>query len=84
MKPLSPLCTVQMSDTKDSPVPVPLLAADLLADVRSVMLAYGNHLQPAMERVVSRVEIQLHITCWLSTVRKKQPPVIIRSTSLKG
>ncbi|XP_060938758.1 WD repeat-containing protein 43 [Limanda limanda] len=49
-KPLSPLCTVQMSDTKDSPVPIPLLAAALGADSRSVLLAYGNHLQPAMER----------------------------------
>ncbi|XP_056249939.1 WD repeat-containing protein 43 [Seriola aureovittata] len=50
-KPLSPLCTVQMSDTKDSPVPIPLLAAALRADTRTVLLAYGNHLQPVMERV---------------------------------
>ncbi|XP_026164445.1 WD repeat-containing protein 43 [Mastacembelus armatus] len=50
-KPLSPLCTVQMSDTKDSPVPIPLLAAALGADPRTVMLAYGNHLQPVIERV---------------------------------
>ncbi|CAB1421378.1 unnamed protein product [Pleuronectes platessa] len=49
-KPLSPLCSVQMSDTKDSPVPIPLLAAALGADSRSVLLAYGNHLQPVMER----------------------------------
>lgn len=52
-KPLSPSCTVQMSDTKDSPVPIPLLAAALRADTRSVLLAYGNHLQPVMEKVVS-------------------------------
>ncbi|KAG7509731.1 WD repeat-containing protein 43 [Solea senegalensis] len=50
-KPLSPLCTVQMSDTKDSPVPIPLLAAALGADIRAVLLAYGNHLQPVIERV---------------------------------
>uniref|UniRef100_A0A4W6F9N9 WD repeat domain 43 n=1 Tax=Lates calcarifer TaxID=8187 RepID=A0A4W6F9N9_LATCA len=50
-KPLSPLCSVQMSDTKDSPVPIPLLAAALGADTRNVLLAYGNHLQPVMERV---------------------------------
>ncbi|XP_071327226.1 WD repeat-containing protein 43 [Trachinotus anak] len=50
-KPLSPLCTVQMSDTKDSPLPIPLLAAALGADTRSVLLAYGNHLQPVMEKV---------------------------------
>lgn len=50
-KPLSPSCTVQMSDTKDSPVPIPLLAAALTADTRAVQLAYGNHLQPVMEKV---------------------------------
>uniref|UniRef100_A0A673CEN6 Uncharacterized protein n=1 Tax=Sphaeramia orbicularis TaxID=375764 RepID=A0A673CEN6_9TELE len=49
-KPLSPSCTVQMSDTKDSPAPIPLLAAALGADTRSALLAYGNHLQPVMER----------------------------------
>ncbi|XP_069017055.1 WD repeat-containing protein 43 [Embiotoca jacksoni] len=49
-KPLSPSCTVQMSDTKESPMPVPLLAAALGADARTVLLAYGNHLQPVMER----------------------------------
>ncbi|TKS86273.1 WD repeat-containing protein 43 U3 small nucleolar RNA-associated protein 5 -like protein [Collichthys lucidus] len=50
-KPMSPSCTVQMSDTKDSPVPIPLLAAALRADTRTVQLAYGNHLQPVMEKV---------------------------------
>ncbi|XP_070836052.1 WD repeat-containing protein 43 [Chaetodon trifascialis] len=50
-KPMSPSCTVQMSDTKDSPVPIPLLAAALRADSRTVLLAYGNHLQPVMESV---------------------------------
>ncbi|XP_030574418.1 WD repeat-containing protein 43 isoform X2 [Archocentrus centrarchus] len=50
-KPLSPSCTVQMSDTKVSPMPIPLLAAALGADTRTVMLAYGNHLQPVMEKV---------------------------------
>ncbi|XP_056446377.1 WD repeat-containing protein 43 [Gadus chalcogrammus] len=50
-KPLSPSCTVQMSGVEDSPVPIPLLATALGSDSRSVMLAYGNHLQPVMERV---------------------------------
>ncbi|XP_059907892.1 WD repeat-containing protein 43 [Gadus macrocephalus] len=50
-KPLSPSCTVQMSGVEDSPVPIPLLATALGSDSCSVMLAYGNHLQPVMERV---------------------------------
>ncbi|XP_022072511.1 WD repeat-containing protein 43 [Acanthochromis polyacanthus] len=50
-KPLSPSCTVQMSDTKESPMPIPLLAAALGANTRTVLLAYGNHLQPVMEKV---------------------------------
>ena len=55
-KPLSPSCTVQMSGVEDSPVPIPLLATALGTDARSVMLAYGNHIQPVMERVVSATE----------------------------
>lgn len=50
-KPLSPSCTVQLSDTKDSPAPIPLLAAVLAPDTQAVILAYGNHLQPVMETV---------------------------------
>ncbi|XP_068437153.1 WD repeat-containing protein 43 [Clinocottus analis] len=50
-KPLSPSCTVQMSDTKDSPVPIPLMAAAFKADTQTVLLGYGNHLQPVMEKV---------------------------------
>lgn len=50
-KPLSPSCSVQLSDTKDSPAPIPLLAAALATETRAVMLAYGNHLQPVTERV---------------------------------
>ncbi|XP_037096880.1 WD repeat-containing protein 43-like isoform X1 [Syngnathus acus] len=50
-KPQSPLCTLQMSDTKDTPTPIPLLAAALAAESRSAMLAYGNYLQPVTERV---------------------------------
>ena len=52
-KPLSPSCTVQMSGLEDIPVPVPLLAAALTADTRSLLLAYGSYLQPVMERLVS-------------------------------
>uniref|UniRef100_A0AAQ4QS56 WD repeat domain 43 n=1 Tax=Gasterosteus aculeatus aculeatus TaxID=481459 RepID=A0AAQ4QS56_GASAC len=50
-KPLSPMCSVQMSDTKDSPVPIPMLAAALAAGTRAVLLGYGTHLQPVMEKL---------------------------------
>uniref|UniRef100_A0A9J8AVP9 WD repeat domain 43 n=1 Tax=Cyprinus carpio carpio TaxID=630221 RepID=A0A9J8AVP9_CYPCA len=50
-KPLSPVCSLQVSTMKgDSPVPVPLLAAALCADRQNLMLAYGHHLQPVMEK----------------------------------
>lgn len=62
-KPLSPVCTVQMSDTKVSPVPIPLLAAVLGADGRTVLLSYGNHLQPVMEKVVSIQEAMIVHVC---------------------
>ncbi|XP_068195566.1 WD repeat-containing protein 43 [Antennarius striatus] len=62
-KPLSPSCTVQMSDNKDCPAPIPLLAAALGAGTRSVLLAYGNHLQPVIERVeVSTTERHVCLT----------------------
>ncbi|KAJ3594737.1 hypothetical protein NHX12_004044 [Muraenolepis orangiensis] len=50
-KPLTPCCTVQMSGVEDSPLPIPLLATALGTDPHSLTLAYGNHLQPVMERV---------------------------------
>lgn len=45
-----------MSDTKDSPVPIPMLAAALAAGTRAVLLGYGTHLQPVMEKLVSLQE----------------------------
>ncbi|XP_061105661.1 WD repeat-containing protein 43 [Conger conger] len=56
-KPLSPTCSVQVSGVGgkggegDTPVPVPLLAVALGAEKQGLILAYGNHLQPVMERV---------------------------------
>ncbi|TRZ01882.1 hypothetical protein DNTS_014850 [Danionella cerebrum] len=51
-KPLSPSCSLQVSTMKgDSPVPVPLLAAVLCADRQNLMLAYGHHLQPVIEKI---------------------------------
>uniref|UniRef100_A0A3P8RAC0 Small-subunit processome Utp12 domain-containing protein n=1 Tax=Astatotilapia calliptera TaxID=8154 RepID=A0A3P8RAC0_ASTCA len=61
-KPLSPSCTVQMSDTKESPIPIPLLAAVLGADTRTVMLAYGSHLQPVMEKEINTAERHVCLT----------------------
>ncbi|XP_019731962.1 WD repeat-containing protein 43 [Hippocampus comes] len=85
-KPLSPSCTVQMSDTKDSPMPIPLLAAALCDESRSVMLAYGNYLQPVMERVdintadrhvclTRNVQTTLSLSI-ASTVSKVKTPIV--------
>ncbi|KAM9465876.1 WD repeat-containing protein 43 isoform 1-T1 [Clarias gariepinus] len=53
-KPLSPVCSVQMSSAGSGegaiPMPVPLLSAALSSDKQSIMLAYGNHLQPVIEK----------------------------------
>ncbi|XP_035290573.1 WD repeat-containing protein 43 [Anguilla anguilla] len=55
-KPLSPSCSVQVSGVGgkggegDTPVPVPLLAVALGAEKQGLILAYGNHLQPVLER----------------------------------
>ncbi|KAK6304089.1 hypothetical protein J4Q44_G00246750 [Coregonus suidteri] len=85
-KPLSPSCTVQMSGVEDSPMPIPLLAAALTTDTRSLLLAYGNYLQPVMERVeVNTAERHVcltrdvHTTISLSmeaTVSKVKTPVV--------
>uniref|UniRef100_A0A4W5L8Q2 WD repeat domain 43 n=1 Tax=Hucho hucho TaxID=62062 RepID=A0A4W5L8Q2_9TELE len=89
-KPLSPSCTVQMAGVEDSPVPVPLLAAALTTDTHSLLLAYGNHLQPVMERVVSGAQFNsihvhvcltrdVHATLSLTmetTVSKVKTPVV--------
>ncbi|XP_070698665.1 WD repeat-containing protein 43 isoform X2 [Pempheris klunzingeri] len=85
-KPFSPSCTVQMSDTKDSPMPIPLLAAALGADTRTVVLAYGNHLQPVMEKVEINTaerhvcltrDVQTSLSLSMeSTVSKVKTPIV--------
>uniref|UniRef100_A0A8C8DM02 WD repeat domain 43 n=1 Tax=Oryzias sinensis TaxID=183150 RepID=A0A8C8DM02_9TELE len=85
-KPFSPSCSVQMADTRESPMPIPMLAAVLGRDSRSVLLAYGNHLQPVIEQVevntterhvcLSRdVKTSLSLTME-STVSKVKTPVV--------
>lgn len=64
-KPLSPVCSLQVSTMKgDSPVPVPLLAAALCADRQNLVLVYGNHLQPVIETTVSTAETY-HWSKWV-------------------
>ncbi|KAM4541988.1 WD repeat-containing protein 43 isoform 2-T2 [Odontesthes bonariensis] len=85
-KPLSPSCTVQMSDTSESPMPIPLLAAALGADNQSVVLAYGSHLQPVMEtveintaerRVCLTRDVQTSLSLTMeTTVSKVKTPIV--------
>ncbi|XP_061897709.1 WD repeat-containing protein 43 [Entelurus aequoreus] len=85
-KPLLPTCTVQMSDTQDSPMPIPLLSATLGPDARTVMLAYGNYLQPVMEKVDINTEerdicltrnVQTALSLSIaSTVSKVKTPIV--------
>ncbi|KAL0969875.1 hypothetical protein UPYG_G00233660 [Umbra pygmaea] len=85
-KPLSPTCTVQMSGIEDKPLPIPLLAAALTTNTRSLLLAYGNRLQPVMETVeVNTAERHIclsrdvHSTLSLSmetTISKVKTPVV--------
>ncbi|KAL4648963.1 WD repeat-containing protein 43-like [Arapaima gigas] len=56
--PLSPTCSVRVSSAGaqgsggNTPVPLPLLAA-VFSTEKDLLLAYGSHLQPFVERVVS-------------------------------
>ncbi|NP_001018176.1 WD repeat-containing protein 43 [Danio rerio] len=86
-KPLSPACSLQVSTMKgESPVPVPLLAAALCADRQNLMLAYGHHLQPVMEKTPFNTSERhtclnrdVHATLSLSvdtTVSKVKTPVV--------
>lgn len=56
-------------------MPIPLLAAALGADPRMVLLAYGNHLQPVMERVVSVRLLTYRTMC--CTADLIEPPLYI-------
>uniref|UniRef100_A0A671QLD4 Uncharacterized protein n=1 Tax=Sinocyclocheilus anshuiensis TaxID=1608454 RepID=A0A671QLD4_9TELE len=74
-KPLSPVCSLQVSTMKgDSPVPVPLLAAALCADRQNLMLAYGHHLQPVMEKTVSSKVFQTKKEMLIKNTVARLPP----------
>ncbi|XP_066172422.1 WD repeat-containing protein 43 isoform X2 [Sylvia atricapilla] len=55
-KPLTSNCTVQIAtpgnDGDSTPKPVPILAAAFCTDKQSLLLVYGNTLQPIIEKVV--------------------------------
>uniref|UniRef100_A0AAR2L8L3 WD repeat domain 43 n=1 Tax=Pygocentrus nattereri TaxID=42514 RepID=A0AAR2L8L3_PYGNA len=90
-KPLSPVCSVQVSSVGgkaegDTPVPVPLLASSLCADKQNLVLAYGNQLQPVVEKMpINATERHmclvrdLHTTLSLSVdaaVSKVKTPIV--------
>ncbi|XP_036605526.1 WD repeat-containing protein 43 [Trichosurus vulpecula] len=54
-KPLTSNCTIQIAtsgkDKESTPTPIPVLAAAFCSDKQSLLLVYGSHLQPAIERV---------------------------------
>ncbi|MBN3324680.1 WDR43 protein, partial [Atractosteus spatula] len=66
-KPLSPTCSLQVSSAGDSPVPVPVLAAALGSEQQGLLLAYGNHLQPVIER--AKVNTAERHVCLVRDVR---------------
>uniref|UniRef100_A0A8C7XP68 WD repeat domain 43 n=1 Tax=Oryzias sinensis TaxID=183150 RepID=A0A8C7XP68_9TELE len=75
-KPFSPSCSVQMADTRESPMPIPMLAAVLGRDSRSVLLAYGNHLQPVIEQVVSNSTFSEITNLWAQMMKTVKTPVV--------
>lgn len=57
-KPLTSNCTIQIAtpgnDGDSTPKPVPILAAAFCTDKQSLLLVYGNLLQPIIEKVVRK------------------------------
>lgn len=57
-KPLTSNCTIQIAtpgnDGDSTPKPVPILAAAFCTDKQSLLLVYGNTLQPIIEKVVCK------------------------------
>uniref|UniRef100_A0A8B9PQU7 WD repeat domain 43 n=1 Tax=Apteryx owenii TaxID=8824 RepID=A0A8B9PQU7_APTOW len=71
-KPLTSNCTIQIAtpgnDEDSTPKPVPILAAAFCTDKQSLLLVYGNTLQPIIERVsLNTTESQV---CLIRDVQK--------------
>uniref|UniRef100_A0A8C4KFY6 WD repeat domain 43 n=1 Tax=Dromaius novaehollandiae TaxID=8790 RepID=A0A8C4KFY6_DRONO len=71
-KPLTSNCTIQIAtpgnDEDSTPKPVPILAAAFCTDKQSLLLVYGNTLQPIIERV-SLNTTESHV-CLIRDVQK--------------
>ncbi|NXC68039.1 WDR43 protein, partial [Anhinga anhinga] len=71
-KPLTSNCTIQIAtpgnDGDSTPTPVPILAAAFCADKQSLLLVYGNTLQPIIEKV-SLNTTESHI-CLIRDIQK--------------
>ncbi|XP_006016643.1 WD repeat-containing protein 43 [Alligator sinensis] len=71
-KPLTSNCTIQIAtpgnDSDSTPKPVPILAAAFCSDKQSLMIVYGNTLQPIIERV-SLSTTEFHV-CLVRDIQK--------------
>ncbi|KAM4679189.1 WD repeat-containing protein 43 isoform 2-T2 [Amazona ochrocephala] len=71
-KPLTSNCTIQIAtpgnDGDSTPKPVPILAAAFCSDKQSLLLVYGNSLQPIIEKV-SLNTMESHI-CLIRDIQK--------------
>uniref|UniRef100_F7BD58 WD repeat domain 43 n=1 Tax=Ornithorhynchus anatinus TaxID=9258 RepID=F7BD58_ORNAN len=71
-KPLTSNCSVQIAtsgkEKNSTPTPIPILAAAFCSDKQSLLLVYGNALQPVIERV-SLTTSESHV-CLIRDVQK--------------
>ncbi|KYO43468.1 WD repeat-containing protein 43 isoform A [Alligator mississippiensis] len=71
-KPLTSNCAIQIAtpgnDSDSTPKPVPILAAAFCSDKQSLMIVYGNTLQPIIERV-SLTTTESHV-CLVRDIQK--------------
>ncbi|KAM6367009.1 WD repeat-containing protein 43 isoform 3-T7 [Alca torda] len=89
-KPLTSNCTIQIAtpgdDGDSTPKPVPILAAAFCSDKQSVLLVYGNLLQPIIEKVslntseshvclIRDVQKALSLTTDVAVTKVKMPVV---------